>query len=423
MPQQWRQDATSDSKLTPDTVLRIAPDLRFRFGEIGQLLVDLPTGAVVDAGPDGFAVLSVFTEPTPLGDAIDELERRTGTGFVRAMGVVNALLEEGSLIAGPVADAAVAGWAHPAEHARMLHDDRRTSDYLRAIERAVRPGDVVLEIGTGSGVLAVAAARAGARQVYAIEASDIADVAQRVFEVNGVADRVTLIRGWSRHVDLPEPADVLVSEIIGSEPLEEEILETTLDARQRLLAPGARLLPHTLTLEVRPVVVPEPALRQRAIPPGSRQRWQSLYGVDFEPLIAAAEGGLIHHTVESEVASQWRQVGAVADLVVLDLARISSASVSATCDVVGAEPFNAVAMTFRAGLSGPVSHTLDPWRWPVSSWSTSVWILPEPALSQAARVTYRRRVPEYPDGLECRTIDQAMSPVSGDSLPEGSALP
>ena len=71
----------------------------------------------------------------------------------------------------------------------MLHDDRRTGDYLAALAEAVRPGDVVLDIGTGSGVLAIAAARAGARRVYAVEASDIAEVAERVFAANGVEDR------------------------------------------------------------------------------------------------------------------------------------------------------------------------------------------------------------------------------------------
>lgn len=98
----------------------------------------------------------------------------------------------------------------------MLPDDRRTGDHLAAIEEAVRPGDVVLNIGTG--VLAVAAARAGARRVYAVEASDIAEVAGRVFAANGVQDRVTLIPGWSRTVDLPEPVDVLVAATEGRRP-------------------------------------------------------------------------------------------------------------------------------------------------------------------------------------------------------------
>ena len=75
------------------------------------------------------------------------------------------------------------------------------------------------------------------RARLAIEASDIAEVAERGFAVNGVRDRVTLLPGWSRQLELPERADLLVAELIGNEPLEEEILQTTLDARRRLLAP------------------------------------------------------------------------------------------------------------------------------------------------------------------------------------------
>ena len=59
----------------------------------------------------------------------------------------------------------------------------------------------MLDIGTGSGVLAIAAARAGARHVYAVEASDIAEVAERVFALNGMKDRITLVTGWSRKID------------------------------------------------------------------------------------------------------------------------------------------------------------------------------------------------------------------------------
>ena len=68
---------------------------------------------------------------------------------------------------------------------------------------------------------------------------------------------MTLIRGWSRQIELPEQADVLVAEVIGNEPFEEEILETTLDARRRLLKPDARLIPHALELLARPLLLPE----------------------------------------------------------------------------------------------------------------------------------------------------------------------
>jgi Ribosomal protein L11 methyltransferase (PrmA) len=227
--------------LSPETMLQLAPGIRTRLDAAGHVLVDAPDGTIIDAGPNGFATLSMFARPFRLGAAIERLETDSNgsTDFVPTLSVINLLIEEGALVPMNADRVPTKGWADPVEHARMLHDDRRTSDYIAALRQAVRPGDIVLDIGTGSGVLAIAAARAGARHVYAVEASDIADVAERVFAANGVQGRVTLIRGWSREIELPEPADLLVAEVIGNEPLEEEILETTLDARRRLLKPNA----------------------------------------------------------------------------------------------------------------------------------------------------------------------------------------
>ena len=253
-------ETVPDADLSPETLLQLAPGVRTRFDAAGHVLLDAPDGTIVDLGPRGYATLSLFVRPLALGEAIDRLEREApATDFAPTMHVLNMLIEEGALVRPGAGRGPASGWADPVEHARMLHDDRRTGDYLAALAAAVRPGDVVLDIGTGSGVLAVAAARAGARRVYAVEASDIAEVAGRVFAANGVTDTVTLVPGWSRQIELPEPADLLVAEIIGNEPLEEEILETTLDARRRLLKPDARLDPA-------PADPPGPA----APPPGRR---------------------------------------------------------------------------------------------------------------------------------------------------------
>lgn len=390
--------------------------MRTRWTAAGHVLVDSPVGTIVDIGPRGYAILSLFTRPVTLGDAIDRIEAEFGgsTDFAPTMSVINMLIEEGTLVVPDADRAPTSGWADPVEHARMLHDDRRTGDYLASIAAAVRPGNVVLDIGTGSGVLAVAAARAGARQVYAVEASDIAHVAQQVFEVNGVQDRVTLIPGWSRQVELPERADLLVAEVIGNEPLEEEILETTLDARSRLLLPDARLIPHTLTLLARPVVLPEAELRQRAFGRSAVERWQSLYDVDFEPLLDAALPAPVHTITEGEVVSTWPPAGPPVVLATLDLARLENPSVEASVDLVVDQPgrVNAVAITFRAGLYEGICHTLDPWAWPASSWATSVWVLPDPIdvpSGSALRVHYRRRVPGSPDGLTCELVGDTLS--------------
>ena len=398
--------------LSPETLLRLAPNVRTRFDAAGHVLVDAPDGTIVDIGPRGYAILSLFSRPLALGEAIERLEdrERSSTDFVPTLSVINMLIENHALVGPDAGEGRASGWADPVEHARMLHDDRRTADYLAALAQAVRPGDVVLDIGTGSGVLAIAAAWAGARHVYAVEASDIAEVAERVFAVNGMEDRITLVAGWSRNINLPEPADLLVSEIIGNEPFEEEILETTLDARRRLLKPSARLIPNALTLFARPLLLPESEARQRALGRAALGRWRGLYGIDFEPLVDAAAPRPVNSPTEAEVASTWPPVGPPVVLSVFDLTAFEVATARAAADLVLEEPgaVNAVAVTFRAHLHGDIAHTLDPWTWPTSSWATSVWVLPDAqyvGAGDALRVRYNRRVKGTPDGLSCEVVD------------------
>jgi precorrin-6B methylase 2 len=406
-----------DTDLSRETHLQLVPGIRTRLDAAGHVLVDAPDGTIIDAGPRGFVTLSMFVRPLSLGAAIEQLESESNgsTDFVPILSVINMLIEEGALVP-PAADRVLTrGWADPVEHARMLHDDRRTTDYIAALRQAVRPGDIVLDIGTGSGVLAIAAARAGARHVYAVEASDIADVAERVFACNGVQDRVTLIRGWSRNVELPEPADLLVAEVIGNEPFEEEILETTLDARRRLLKPGARLIPHTLELVARPLRVPDGEARQRAVGRQAVERWRQLYGIEFQPLLDAALPAPVNNPTEAEVLAGWTPVGPPVTLATVDLGSFERPTVDASAElgVAATASVNAIAVTFRAQLYGSIVHALDPWRWSSSSWATSVWVLPDAVRvgpGDALRVRYSRRVPGRADGLTCDA-----SPVLGDA--------
>jgi type II protein arginine methyltransferase len=132
-------------------------------------------------------------------------------------------------------------------HARMLNDELRNRCYTQALERSVRPGMQVLEIGSGAGLLALIAARAGAR-VFTCEINPIvAAAAARIAARNGFADGITVIPKSSRDLrigeDLPGPSDLLMSELFDDTLFGENIVATLEDAK-RLLKPGAPVVPR-----------------------------------------------------------------------------------------------------------------------------------------------------------------------------------
>jgi len=169
-------------------------------------------------------------------------------------------------------------------HAEMLSDRVRTSSFLDLIHDNVRPGDVVVDIGTGTGIFAIAAARAGAAHVYAIEAGPIARVTEGLFRANDVLDRITLIRNWSTRVRLPRSVDVIVAEVIGNDPLAERVIGITRDAIRRFLKPGGRLIPSGLRILGQPVQLPDEEIRRRMFRPEALDTWRSWYGLEFDPL-------------------------------------------------------------------------------------------------------------------------------------------
>lgn len=142
------------------------------------------------------------------------------------------------------------------EHRLYLQDRSRIDAFARAIDAIVRPGDRVIDLGSGTGVLGLLACRAGARLVYAIEATGIIGLASDVRDASGYHDRMVFVRGHSMSVSLPERADVIVTDQIGRFGVDGDILLYLDDARRRLLVPGARSVPASIDLHVAPVECP-----------------------------------------------------------------------------------------------------------------------------------------------------------------------
>lgn len=143
------------------------------------------------------------------------------------------------------------------DYGAMIADRVRTNAYAEAIARAVKPGDVVIDLGCGPGLMTIWACRAGARRVYAIEANDSIAYAQQTIAANAFADRVTFLHGMSQKMQIPERVNVVVSDIRGVLPLVEGCIESIDDVRRRLLDENGILIPAKDTLSAALVEAPE----------------------------------------------------------------------------------------------------------------------------------------------------------------------
>ncbi|MFE0021188.1 50S ribosomal protein L11 methyltransferase [Amycolatopsis sp. NPDC059021] len=163
----------------------------------------------------------------------------------------------------------------------MIADKLRTDAY-RAAVRALAPGKVVLDIGTGQDALwAVTAANAGAARVYAIEViPEAADQARRTVEAAGLAGKITILDGLSAEIELPERVDVLVSEIIGAIGGSEGAEYVLDDARRRFLKPGGDSIPHRCVTTVA-------AVDTSTVLPDGELAFSPLFLPDLEQIFAS----------------------------------------------------------------------------------------------------------------------------------------
>jgi len=173
-------------------------------------------------------------------------------------------------------------------YGRMLAESERIKAYIEALHQVVKPESVVVDIGTGTGIFALMACRFGAKKVYAIESSDVIQMAKQIAADNGVDQQIEFVEGMSLEVTLPEKGDVVVSDLRGILPFHRRHLPSVIDARKRLLKPKGKLIPDRDTLWGG--VVEAPDLYQK-----------------YEIPWAARELGLNMKTARQAVINNWNK--------------------------------------------------------------------------------------------------------------------
>lgn len=139
------------------------------------------------------------------------------------------------------------------EHYSYLSDRTKVDRYEAAISRLVRPGQVVLDLGCGSGLLGLMALRAGATKVYFVDSGPVIEMARRVVHQAGFGDRAIFLQAVSFGLELPERADVVLCDHVGYFGFDYDILKLLADAHGRFLKPDGQLVPRQIDLKLAPV--------------------------------------------------------------------------------------------------------------------------------------------------------------------------
>ena len=184
-------------------------------------------------------------------------------------------------------------FASPAQQFMLLWDQVRMDAYQAALERCA-PGNVLVELGSGHGVLACLAARAGARRVYAIEEADIIGLSGDIARANHLDDRIEFIKGNSLNVEVPEPADVVYFDLMGADPLGAGMVVYAHDAATRFLKAGGAMVPRRVSLLA--VGVESGRIAHESKDAGQwvlrAEASRNLYGLDLSPLVESTRSWL-----------------------------------------------------------------------------------------------------------------------------------
>uniref|UniRef100_A0AC35UG39 Protein arginine N-methyltransferase 1 n=1 Tax=Rhabditophanes sp. KR3021 TaxID=114890 RepID=A0AC35UG39_9BILA len=192
-------------------------------------------------------------------------------------------------------------YAHYGIHEEMLKDEVRTKTYRDSIyqNKHLFKGKVVMDVGSGTGILSMFAAKAGAKKVFAIEYSGIAEKSKVIIKDNKLDHIITVVQAKMEDItELPEgieKVDIIISEWMGYCLLYESMLNTVLYARDKWLAPGGAIFPDKCTMYIN-------GIEDRKYKEDKIHWWENVYGFNMssirdcaitEPLVDCVDGNQV----------------------------------------------------------------------------------------------------------------------------------
>lgn len=233
----------------------------------------------------------------------------------------------------------------------MIRDKVRMEAYTRALKRAIKPGCTVLDLGAGTGIFSLLACQYGAGKVYAIEPNDSLILAKKFARVNGFEDRIEFFQKMSTEVELDQKADVIIADLRGALPFSGRSIESMIDARERMLAPGGQVIPKADTLYV---AVYTSAQSYHGI----ENPWlKNEYALDLSAGLRFVTDNWTAHTgTESKLLTDFQPWG------VIDYRIVSQADVRGQVDLVAhsAGTAHGICVWFDAELADGIGFTNAP---------------------------------------------------------------
>ncbi|XP_014671460.1 PREDICTED: protein arginine N-methyltransferase 6-like isoform X1 [Priapulus caudatus] len=273
-------------------------------------------------------------------------------------------------------------------HEDMIADSVRTSAYRTAILKNYRQlyKKTVIDVGAGTGILSIFCVQAGAKHVYAVEASDMARQIEKLAAANNMQHRITVLHGKLEDMNLPESVDCIVSEWMGHSLLYESMLESVLYARDHWLKPGGIILPDHAQLFMAPIADAD------HLPP-RLSFWdtvpQDMYKINMASMRTYAEQCLMSRPHVMEVPGYWLQSHPQKlcdiDLYTVTTADLKTIEASFEFSCFGSTDINGFVVWFSVRFPGHITLSTSPYD-SVTHWCQTVLYCQSMPVEQDSKV-------------------------------------